>query len=100
MEPHQVSLIKQHKKLPKAEIGKRMVLICSGAVLMAVGLEIFLVPNRIIDGGIVGISIILSHLTNLKLSLFLFSSMSLSCSSAIIRLEKHLLFLLCLVSSC
>ncbi|MEK3805868.1 YitT family protein [Metabacillus sp. SLBN-84] len=72
MEPHQVSLIKQHKKLPKAEIGKRMVLICSGAVLMAVGLEIFLVPNRIIDGGIVGISIILSHLTNLKLSLFLF----------------------------
>ncbi|MEM5017961.1 YitT family protein [Metabacillus indicus] len=72
MEPHQVSLIKQHKKLPKAEIGKRMVLICSGAVLMAVGLEIFLVPNRIIDGGIVGISIILSHLTNMKLSLFLF----------------------------
>lgn len=72
MEPHQVSVIKQHKKLPKAEIGKRMVLICSGAVLMAVGLEIFLVPNRIIDGGIVGISIILSHLTNMKLSLFLF----------------------------
>ncbi|MGD6792694.1 YitT family protein [Metabacillus indicus] len=72
MEPHQISLIKQHKKLPKAEIGKRMVLICSGAVLMAVGLEIFLVPNRIIDGGIVGISIILSHLTNMKLSLFLF----------------------------
>ncbi|KEZ47324.1 YitT family protein [Metabacillus indicus] len=72
MEHHQVSLIKQHKKLPKAEIGKRMVLICSGAVLMAVGLEIFLVPNRIIDGGIVGISIILSHLTNMKLSLFLF----------------------------
>lgn len=72
MEPHQMSVIKQHKKLPKAEIGKRMVLICFGAVLMAIGLEIFLVPNRVIDGGIVGISIILSHLTKVKLGIYLF----------------------------
>ncbi|MRX52535.1 hypothetical protein HMPREF3291_08405 [Bacillus sp. HMSC76G11] len=67
-----MSVIKQHKKLPKAEIGKRMVLICFGAVLMAIGLEIFLVPNRVIDGGIVGISIILSHLTKVKLGIYLF----------------------------
>ncbi|MGG4490202.1 YitT family protein [Metabacillus idriensis] len=72
MEPHQMAVIKQHKKLPKAEIGKRMVLICFGAVLMAIGLEIFLVPNRVIDGGIVGISIILSHLTKVKLGIYLF----------------------------
>ncbi|MYL29093.1 DUF2179 domain-containing protein [Halobacillus halophilus] len=39
---------------------------------MAVGLEIFLVPNQVIDGGIVGISIILSHLTEWKLGLFIF----------------------------
>lgn len=39
---------------------------------MAVGLEIFLVPNQVIDGGIVGLSIIFSHLSRLPLGLFLF----------------------------
>ena len=39
---------------------------------MAVGLEIFLVPNHVIDGGIVGISIILSYLTGWKLGIFIF----------------------------
>ena len=34
--------------------------------LVSIGLEIFLVPNHIIDGGIVGISIILSHLIRLS----------------------------------
>ncbi|KAB7709260.1 DUF2179 domain-containing protein [Bacillus aerolatus] len=38
---------------------------------MAVGLEIFLVPNQVIDGGITGISIMLSHITGLKLGIFL-----------------------------
>lgn len=42
-----------------------------GAAFVSVGLEIFLVPNNIIDGGIVGISIILSHLTGLPLGIFL-----------------------------
>lgn len=35
-------------------------------------MEIFLVPNGIIDGGIVGISIMLSHISGIKLGLFLF----------------------------
>lgn len=43
-----------------------------GAILASVGLEIFLIPNNIIDGGIVGISIILSYLTNLPLGAFIF----------------------------
>ena len=42
-----------------------------GALLVSFGLEIFLVPNNIIDGGIVGISIIMSYLTGIKLELFL-----------------------------
>lgn len=42
-----------------------------GSILAAIGLEIFLVPNHVIDGGIVGISIILSHLTNVKLGIFI-----------------------------
>ena len=43
-----------------------------GAVLAAVALEIFMVPNNIIDGGIVGISIISSILTKLPLGAFIF----------------------------
>lgn len=42
-----------------------------GSILAAVGLEIFLVPNHVIDGGVVGISIILSYLTHIPLGLFL-----------------------------
>ena len=39
---------------------------------MSVGLEIFLVPNNVIDGGITGISIMLSYLTGWKLGIFIF----------------------------
>lgn len=62
----------QHLKLPFFEAFKRVLFITVGAVLMGVGLEIFLVPNNIIDGGITGISIMLSYLTDVPLGLFLF----------------------------
>ena len=62
----------QHKKLTPRQILQRGLLITIGAVLMAVGLEIFLVPNNVIDGGITGISIMLSYITSLKLGIFLF----------------------------
>ncbi len=42
-----------------------------GSAFAATGLEIFLVPNNIIDGGIVGISIIVSYLTRIPLSLYI-----------------------------
>ncbi len=45
-----------------------------GACLAGLGLEAFLVPNNIIDGGVVGISIMGSHLANLPIGLFLFVS--------------------------
>ena len=41
-----------------------------GAAITAVGLELFLVPNNIIDGGVVGISIMISFLTQLPLGIF------------------------------
>jgi len=44
-----------------------------GSILAAVGLEIFLIPNNMIDGGIVGISIMLSYLSNYPLGLFIFA---------------------------
>jgi Uncharacterized BCR, YitT family COG1284./Uncharacterized protein conserved in bacteria (DUF2179). len=50
----------------------RALMIIVGATLSSIGLEIFLVPNNIIDGGVVGISIITSHLTHLPLGLFTF----------------------------
>lgn len=61
-----------HHKLSRLEVMRRWIFITLGAVLVSVGLEIFLVPNHIIDGGIVGISIIASHLTGLQLGFFLF----------------------------
>lgn len=62
----------KHSKLSPASIIKRGIAISIGALLMAVGLEIFLVPNQVIDGGITGISIMLSHITGLKLGIVLF----------------------------
>lgn len=61
-----------HQRLPLGKLLKRIFFILIGASLVSVGLEIFLVPNQIIDGGIVGISIILSHLTKWTLGIFLF----------------------------
>lgn len=42
-----------------------------GAAMVAVGLDLFLVPNQIIDGGITGLSIMTSHLTGWPLGIFL-----------------------------
>lgn len=61
-----------HKRLPKSKIILRGIAIFIGAVLMAIGLEIFLVPNSVIDGGITGISIMLSHIFGLPLGIFIF----------------------------
>jgi len=48
------------------------VFIVLGSLLVGVGLEIFLVPNSIIDGGIIGLSILTAYLTNLPIGLFTF----------------------------
>lgn len=58
-----------HKTSIKREIA-RYIFLFIGSVFAALGLEIFLVPNRIIDGGIIGISIIASHLTKWPLGVF------------------------------
>ena len=56
----------------KSSIVRRMLLIMIGATLSSIALEIFLIPNNIIDGGIVGISMISSHLTHVPLGIFTF----------------------------
>lgn len=49
----------------------RLVMITIGAFIYAVGLEGFLIPNMFMDGGVVGISIILSRITGIALSIFI-----------------------------
>ena len=62
----------KHKKMSTAAFIKRLLFITVGASLMAVSLELFLVPNKILDGGITGISIILTHLLGWKLGIIIF----------------------------
>lgn len=50
---------------------KRLIFLAFGAFIAGFGLEGFLIPNSMIDGGIVGISIILSHLTHANLGLLI-----------------------------
>ncbi|WP_094606953.1 hypothetical protein SPSIL_048020 [Sporomusa silvacetica DSM 10669] len=59
------------KRNSNLRILEKYILLFIGSIIAAIGLEIFLVPNNIIDGGIVGISIMVSHVTGLPLSLFL-----------------------------
>ncbi len=64
--------LNQHPRLPLTRVLIRGFMITLGALMMAVGLEIFLVPNQVVDGGITGISIMISHLSGLSLGIFLF----------------------------
>ena len=50
---------------------RKIVFLFVGSILAAAGLEFFLIPNQIIDGGIVGISILLSTITKIPLSYFI-----------------------------
>lgn len=50
---------------------QRYISVTLGAVIAAVGLEFFLVPNNLIDGGIVGLSIISGTLAGLPIGIFL-----------------------------
>ncbi|MGG1679022.1 YitT family protein [Neobacillus sp. NRS-1170] len=61
----------KHKKLTVRNIVKRAVFITIGAIIMAYGLEAVLIPNNMIDGGVTGLSMILSHVTAINLSIFL-----------------------------
>ncbi|MCR5758343.1 MAG: YitT family protein [Selenomonas sp.] len=61
--------IVQHRKA--SFYVKKYIMIFVGAIIAALGLEVFLIPNNVIDGGIVGISIMMSTLTGMSLGFFL-----------------------------
>ena len=64
------------RKLTKKELFfsmlNKLFFLTVGPFIAAFALEVFLVPNNIIDGGIVGISIIVSYLTKINLGLLIF----------------------------
>lgn len=66
----------QPKPKTKLEIAKeiifRMLFITLGALIAAFALEAFLLPNSIIDGGVIGISMMVSHITKWNLGLIIF----------------------------
>jgi uncharacterized membrane-anchored protein YitT (DUF2179 family) len=51
---------------------KDIILITSGILSAVLGLKGFLLPNKFIDGGVTGISLLLSEFTNVPLSLLIF----------------------------
>jgi len=62
----------KHKQNNIVTTIRRILFIILGSVLVSIGLEIFLLPNNVIDGGMTGISIIASHFTKVQLGIFIF----------------------------
>ena len=54
------------------EFIKRAFFLIIGAFIVAVALEMFLLPNKIIDGGVIGISMMATYLTGWNLGLLIF----------------------------
>lgn len=54
------------------EFIKRFIFWVIGAFIVAVALEMFLLPNKIIDGGVIGISMMISYVTKWNLGLLIF----------------------------
>lgn len=70
--PEEVLRLKrEHNPIKPTELVAKGLLLLVGSFIFAIGLEAFLVPNQIIDGGIVGVSIITSYLTETKLAFWL-----------------------------
>ena len=66
---------KNLRKIKEKKVVKillRIIMITIGATLASIGLEIFLIPNNMIDGGIVGISIMASYISGIPLAVFIF----------------------------
>ena len=71
-----------HKKKPQprvktkkelfVEFLKRGFFLIIGTFIVAIALEMFLLPNKIIDGGVIGISMMLSYITNGNLGMLIF----------------------------
>ncbi len=59
------------KKNPVLAEVKQLIIITLGAIFAGFGLELFLVPNNILDGGVIGLSIIAAEIFGVPMSVFL-----------------------------
>jgi len=55
------------------KVVRKIFFLLLGSFFAALGIDLFLVPHNIIDGGVVGISILLSYVTKFPLGLFIFA---------------------------
>jgi uncharacterized membrane-anchored protein YitT (DUF2179 family) len=62
---------RQHRKLTPVELIRKLIAMTLGSALILFGLETFLIPNDIIYGDVVGLSIIAAELSELPIGLFL-----------------------------
>jgi uncharacterized membrane-anchored protein YitT (DUF2179 family) len=62
---------KQLQQLRRSSVF-RVLTVIAGALLAAVGLELFLMPHGLVVGGITGLSALFAHTTEMQLGLFLF----------------------------
>ena len=71
---------KKKKVVPESKTKKQIILECIsryffltlGAMVAAFSLECFLIPNNVIDGGVIGISMMTSYVTKWNLGLIIF----------------------------
>ena len=63
---HSVTMIKMLKKKGLLQKAVQLLIIALGSVIYAVGISLFLDPNRLAPGGITGIAVILNRLTGVE----------------------------------
>lgn len=63
---------KQHKPEKPSHFIWRLLMLVIGATLAAIAIEFFLIENSIIDGGIIGIALLLNHLTAINFGILVF----------------------------
>lgn len=62
---------KERKHYPKWKFTFQVLMVVLGALIFAFGLELILIPNNIMDGGLVGIAIMLSHVLGIPTGIFI-----------------------------
>ncbi|MFZ2545254.1 MAG: YitT family protein [Candidatus Saccharimonadales bacterium] len=55
----------------RIEHTKRIIIVLLGSIIAAAGLQFFLLPNHLLDGGVTGVSIISARLSDLPLGFFI-----------------------------
>src|SRR5699024_5657904 len=67
-----VSMKKQHRPMTKRQFVFKYIALIIGATFAAAAIELFLVQNSIIDGGIIGIALLLNKITTINFGILVF----------------------------